>query len=69
MTRHFRNSDYQITIYNPEHLEKGKLEVEIDGRKVPAEHTEQGYLLPDFRDGKKHMIQVTIRNPEEQRRN
>lgn len=69
VTRHFRNSDYQITISNPEHLEKGKLEVEIDGRKVPAEHTEQGYLLPDFRDGKKHMIQVTIRNPEEQRRN
>ena len=64
-TREFRNAEYQITIYNPEHLEKGKLEVEIDGRKVLAEHTEQGYLLPDFRDGKNHRIQVTMRIPEE----
>ena len=56
LTRHFREADYQIKIYNPEHLETGKLNIFVDGKPL------EGNLVPDFRDGKKHKVQVNLRS-------
>lgn len=53
--RQFRDADYHICIHNPGQLEGGILEITADG--VPVE----GNLLPDYRDGKCHEIQVKIR--------
>lgn len=52
--RHFRNAEYEIFIENPEQTENGALQILADG--VPIE----GNLLPDYRDGKCHKIQVVI---------
>lgn len=55
MTRHFRGADYHIVIQNPDHLENGQLEIHVDGRKI------EGIILPDFRDGKMHEVQVVLK--------
>ena len=65
-TRHFREADYHIVIHNPDHLEKGKLEVCIDGVLAENGNSKNGSIVPDFRDGKMHEIYVTIRIPKEQ---
>ena len=65
-TRHFRGADYHIAIHNPDHLEKGNLEVCVDGVLAKNEDLKSGFVLPDFRDGKMHEIYVTIRIPKEQ---
>ena len=65
-TRHFRGADYHIVIHNPDHLEKGKLEVCVDGVLAENGNSKNGSIVPDFRDGKMHEIYVTIRIPKEQ---
>lgn len=72
VTRHFRGADYRIKIYNPEHLEKGILKIYVDGKLyTDPENAEESYtsekrisgrVLPDFRDGKLHKIQITLRS-------
>lgn len=52
--RHFRNAEYEIFIENPEQTEKGALQILADGMPI------EGNLLPDYRDGKCHKIQVII---------
>ena len=54
MTRRFRGADYHITIRNPEGLENGAADITADG--VPVSST----VLPDFRDGKVHKVDVLI---------
>ncbi len=65
-TRYFRGADYHIVIHNPDHLEKGKLEVCVDGVLAENGNSKNGSIVPDFRDGKMHEIYVTIRIPKEQ---
>lgn len=55
MTRRFRRADYHIIIYNPDHLENGTPSITVD------DHLLEGNLLPDFRDGQRHEVIVTLR--------
>ena len=55
MTRHFRGADYHIAVKNPAHLENGIAEITVDGRNV------SGTVLPDFRDGRKHEVEVILK--------
>lgn len=55
MTRHFRGADYHIVIRNPEHIENGKPIVLIDGTPWDAD------ILPVYRDGHTHEIEVILR--------
>lgn len=52
--RHFRNAEYEILYKNPEQTENGALQILADGMPI------EGNLLPDYRDGKCHKIQVII---------
>ena len=54
MTRHFRGADYHIVIQNPQHVENGKESLFVDGK--PCFES----VLPDFRDGKMHEVEVKI---------
>ncbi len=54
MTRHFRGADYHIVIRNPKHLENGTAEIVVDGIAV------SGSVLPDFKDGRKHEVEVIL---------
>ena len=49
LTRHFRGADYRIV-----YRRTGESGIFADGKPVT------GTLLPDFRDGKTHLIEVTI---------
>lgn len=55
MTRKFRDAQYHVTIYNPEHLEQGVLDIRVDGKKV------DGNVIPDFRDYKVHEVEVVMK--------
>ncbi|MDR2514753.1 MAG: cellobiose phosphorylase [Christensenellaceae bacterium] len=54
MTRSFRGADYHITILNPHHKETGTSHITVDGTAV------DGDILPDFRDGQLHKVQVEL---------
>lgn len=54
VTRRFRNSTYQIHVYNPSGSCKGIASVMIDEQEI------KGNLLPVFNDNKLHKIVVTI---------
>lgn len=54
MTRHFRNADYHVVVRNPKHLEKAAVRITVDGTLI------SGNILPDFRDGKMHEIEVLL---------
>ncbi len=54
MTRRFRGTDYHVVIRNPQHRESGNTAICVDG--VPV----SGQILPDFRDGKLHEVEVEI---------
>ena len=49
LTRRFRGADYAIT-----YRRTGKSEITVDGETI------SGNLLPDFRDGKKHLVEVSF---------
>lgn len=53
-TRHFRGADYHVTFRNPEHLENAAAVVTVDGAHI------SGNILPDFRDGKRHEVEVVF---------
>lgn len=55
VTRSFRNAQYHVVIQNPKKLENGVPVISIDGTPV------QGNLLPDFRDGKVHQVEVVLK--------
>ena len=54
VTRHFRGADYHIVVHNPGHLENGRGTVRVDGKICPDS------VLPDFRDGKRHEVEVLL---------
>lgn len=55
MTRHFRGADYHVVIKNPKNIENGMAEITVDGTFI------QGSVLPDFRDGRKHEVEVVLK--------
>lgn len=54
LTRCFRGANYHIVIRNPGHREHSVPAITVDGKKIP------GVLLPDFRDGKLHQVDVVL---------
>ena len=54
ITRHFRGAVYDIQIDNPSHVCKGVVQVLVDGREI------DGNLLPNFRDGRRHSVEVRM---------
>lgn len=61
VTRHFRGADYHVIIENPDHLEKGVLEIKTDGAVCDMSDKADGFVLPDFKDGKMHEVHVILR--------
>ena len=55
VTRRFRNADYHIVLRNPNHVKNGKAEIYAGGIICDTG------LLPDFRDGQMHEIEVFIK--------
>ena len=49
MTRRFRGADYVIR-----YRRTGEASITVDGKQI------KGTLLPDFRDGKTHSVEVTL---------
>jgi cellobiose phosphorylase len=54
VTRHFRGTDYHITVDNSAGVEKGIKSVTVDGKPL------NGATLPVFGDGKVHKITVVM---------
>ena len=54
--RHFRGADYHVVFRNSEHLENAVAAITVDGSPV------SGNILPDFRDGKRHEVEVLFVN-------
>jgi cellobiose phosphorylase len=54
ITRHFRNSIYEIRVRNPHHVSRGIKDVTVDGKKSKTS------LIPSFTDGKRHTVLVTM---------
>lgn len=56
MTRQFRNATYEIEISNPQKKYKGEnMEITVDGKVL------EGNIVPDFKDGKTHIVKVALR--------
>ncbi len=54
MTRIFRGARYHMMFKNPKHLEGGAATITVDGEHLLSQ------VLPDFRDGRQHEVQVEI---------
>lgn len=54
VSREFRGAVYDITIKNPNHVNKGVVSVVVDGA------AQDGNILPVFGDGKTHAVEVTL---------
>lgn len=54
MTRMFRGARYHMMFKNPKHLEGGAASITVDGERLLSQ------ILPDFRDGRQHEVQVMI---------
>lgn len=54
IVRPFRGATYDITIENPEGLQRGVEEIIVDGKKI------DGNLIKPFSDGKVHMVKVLM---------
>ena len=52
--RKFRNTQYNITVQNPENVSKGIKEIHVDDEKI------SGNILPVFEDGKIHNVTVVM---------
>lgn len=53
-TRQYRNATYQITVTNPDHINKGIKSVTVDGKTIDSN------ILPVFEDGKVHTVEVVM---------
>jgi cellobiose phosphorylase len=58
--RKFRGAVYNIKMNNPSHVEHGVCEVKIDGKPFPVGKEGGCVVLPVFRDGTEHEIQVVM---------
>jgi cellobiose phosphorylase len=54
VTRHFRGAVYEITVRNPQHVNKGVQTVTVDGTRI------EGSVVPLFEDGKTHRVEVVM---------
>lgn len=54
VTRHFRGTVYEITVRNPQHVNKGVQTVTVDGTQI------EGSVVPLFEDRKTHRVEVVM---------
>ena len=54
LTRRFRRATYDIHVVNPEHVNQGVVEINVDGEPWAS------HLLPVFSDGKTHKVEVRM---------
>lgn len=52
--RKYKNALYSIEVKNPEHVNKGISKLKVDGMEI------KGSIVPVFRDGKKHRVEVEM---------
>ena len=52
--RKFRNSIYDITVKNPNHVSKGVVSMYVDGKKI------KGNIIPIFDDHQKHTVEIIM---------
>jgi len=52
--RPFRGAVYNVEIVNPDGVQTGVKRIEVDGSEI------KGNVLPDFRDGNTHQVQVLM---------
>ena len=52
--RKFRDSEYQITVTNPEHVNHGMKQVKVDGIKI------KGNRIPVYKKGTRHQVDVVM---------
>jgi cellobiose phosphorylase len=55
VVRNYRGSVYNIKIKNPNKVQKGNVELVLDGKKI------EGNVIPVFNDGEKHMVEAIIK--------
>lgn len=53
--RYYRGAVYRISIRNPDHVQRGDVEISVDGKSI------MDNLVPAFSDGKEHTVDVTIK--------
>ena len=54
ITRIFRNDTFNISINNPKHISKGKVQITLDGKLIA------GSIIPSIGDGLEHKVEVEI---------
>jgi cellobiose phosphorylase len=54
VTRKFQGAAYNIEVKNPDHVSQGVKRVTVDGNLI------DGVLLPNFKDGKAHTVEVLM---------
>jgi cellobiose phosphorylase len=54
ITREFRGDTFNIHITNPNHVSKGVVAIEVDGKAI------EGLVLPVFKDGQTHYVKVIM---------
>ncbi len=54
IVREFKGANYEISIQNPNHVSKGVKSLVVDGETI------LGNIIPDFKDGKTHQVEVTL---------
>ena len=53
-SRKFRGATYNITVKNPDHVNKGVKSLTVDGKAV------DGKVVPVFADGAEHTVEVVM---------
>lgn len=61
LTRQFRGARYHVVIKNPQHIKNAVAKITVDGAPVA------GTVLPDFGDGLRHEVEVTLRERQEKK--
>ena len=55
VNRKFRETNYEITVENPEHVSKGVKQIFVDGNKI-----DKNSLIPVFKDNQTHKVKVIM---------
>jgi cellobiose phosphorylase len=53
--RHYRGCEYDITVKNPHHLQHGRIDLTVDGKKI------EGNIIPTFSDNEVHTVAAVIK--------
>ncbi len=57
--RNYRGSVYRINVRNPDHVQTGRVQLTVDGRRI------EGNMIPAFADGKTHTVEGILEKVQE----